>query len=364
LSGSSTGDEWAQGEQNGNTHLAVTPGEVVTYGGWVERVSGTGRIWWGCAIYNSSNNLVQWCPTGAGLGDGSGGTSWGFYEQQVTIPAGGAYMLFYAELHGGGDTDVSLTTGYFDSAVFEGATLWSQTFSYDPFGNITKNGTQSFQPGYSTSTNWITSVGSCNASYDADGEVKNDCLNTYAWDLYGRPVTVNGVGVTYDALGRAVEIDNNGTYSQFQYSPTGFKMQITNGTTALKSFAPLPGGAMALWNPNGPYFRHADWLGSSRLVSSNSRTVYYDGAYGPFGEAYAQSGTNDLMFTGMDQDTASNVYDFPAREYGIQGRWPSPDPSGLLAANPLDPQSLNRFAYVRNRPLFLIDPTGLGQSAA
>ncbi|HKS66095.1 MAG TPA: RHS repeat-associated core domain-containing protein [Candidatus Acidoferrales bacterium] len=87
--------------------------------------------------------------------------------------------------------------------------------------------------------------------------------------------------------------------------------------------------------------------------------MYYDGAYAPFGEPYAQSGTTDLNFTGMNQDTASNVYDFPAREYGIQGRWPSPDPAGLAAVNPMDPQTWNRYAYVRNSPLEMTDPLGL-----
>src|SRR5208282_2492135 len=83
------------------------------------------------------------------------------------------------------------------------------------------------------------------------------------------------------------------------------------------------------------------------------------GAYGPFGEQYANSGTTDLSFTGMNQDTASNVYDFPAREYGIQGRWPSPDPAGLAAVDPSNPQSWNRYAYVGNSPLNSTDPLGL-----
>ena len=87
--------------------------------------------------------------------------------------------------------------------------------------------------------------------------------------------------------------------------------------------------------------------------------MYYDGAYAPFGEPYAQSGSTDLNFTGMNQDTAANVYDFPEREYGIQGRWPSPDPAGLAAVNPMDPQTWNRYAYVRNSPLELVDPTGM-----
>lgn len=61
----------------------------------------------------------------------------------------------------------------------------------------------------------------------------------------------------------------------------------------------------------------------------------------------------------QNQDTASNLYDFPAREYGIQGRWPSPDPAGIGAANLTDPQTWNRYGYVRNTPLIMTDPTGM-----
>ncbi|MGC1130198.1 MAG: hypothetical protein WA875_11610, partial [Candidatus Acidiferrales bacterium] len=87
------------------------------------------------------------------------------------------------------------------------------------------------------------------------------------------------------------------------------------------------------------YYRHSDWLGSSRFASTPSRTLYYDGAYGPFGELYAQTGTTDVSFTGMNQDRVANLYDFPAREYGTQGRWPSPDPSGLSSVHLRDPQT-------------------------
>jgi hypothetical protein len=40
-------------------------------------------------------------------------------------------------------------------------------------------------------------------------------------------------------------------------------------------------------------------------------------------------------------------------------RWSSPDPLGLGAVNPGNPQSWNRYAYVMNDPLALSDPTGL-----
>jgi hypothetical protein len=57
------------------------------------------------------------------------------------------------------------------------------------------------------------------------------------------------------------------------------------------------------------------------------------------------------------------MYDFPFREYSIQGRWPSPDPAGLAAVDPSNPQSWNRYSYVLNNPLGLIDPSGLNECA-
>ena len=38
------------------------------------------------------------------------------------------------------------------------------------------------------------------------------------------------------------------------------------------------------------------------------------------------------------------------------GRWTSPDPLGDLLG---DPQTLNRYAYVRNAPVNYVDPLGL-----
>jgi RHS repeat-associated protein len=246
-----------------------------------------------------------------------------------------------------------------------GATKWQQNFSYDSFGNITKTvptgGTgYSFQPTYSTTTNRMTSIGGSTPSYDSNGNVLNDFLHSYAWDAYSRPITIDGVSVTYDALGRMVEQNRSGVYSEITYAPDGTRIQIMNGQSLTKAFVPLPGGAVAVYAPSALiHYRHADNLGSSRFTSTSSRTMYYDGAYAPFGEPYAQTGSTDLSFTGQNQDTVSNLYDFPAREYGIQGRWPSPDPAGLAAVDPTIPQSWNRYAYAQDQPTEFIDPLGL-----
>jgi RHS repeat-associated protein len=241
----------------------------------------------------------------------------------------------------------------------------SQTFSYDPFGNINKSGSPySFQPSYSVSTNRMISLpGNFTPTYDANGNVTNDSNHTYAWDADGNSISIDTAGLTFDALDRTVEQNRSGTYTEVVYAPSGGKLALMSGTsgqTLQKAFIPLPGRDSAIYTSSGlDHYRHSDWLGSSRLASTPSRAVASTVAYAPFGESYASYGTPDLSFTDQNQDAVSGDYDFMAREYSIEGRWPAPDPAGLAAAHPADPRSWNRYAYVLNNPLNAIDPLGL-----
>ena len=247
-----------------------------------------------------------------------------------------------------------------------GASIWQQNFGYDPFGNITKTvpigGTgNSFQPSYNSATNRMSSVAGFTPTYDANGNTITDPSYTYTWDADGHPLTINGVGLTYDALGRMVEQNRSGTYTEIAYSPTGGKLALLTGQTLQKGLVLLPGGGEAVYNASGLlYYGHSDHLGSMRLGSSPSRTVYFDLAHAPFGEIYASSGGSnvDPAFTGQRQDTVSGLFDFPAREYSNEGRWHSPDPAGRSAASLSNPQSWNRYAYVLNNPLSSVDPQG------
>jgi RHS repeat-associated protein len=244
--------------------------------------------------------------------------------------------------------------------------IWGQSFTYDAFGNIMKtvlSGSSgiSFQPTYSPTTNRIATLPSFIPTYDSNGNLTQDPQHQYSWDSEGRPVTIDSVTLTYDALSRMIEQNSSGVYTQIVYDPLGEKFALMNGQTLTKAFVPLPDGGVAAYTSSGlEYYRHPDWLGSSRLASTPTRGVYADTAYAPFGETYAQSGATDPSFTGQDQNTASNLYDFEYREHSpIQGRWISPDAAGLAAVSPRDPQSWNRYAYVSNRPLLSIDQTGL-----
>ncbi|HXL21323.1 MAG TPA: RHS repeat-associated core domain-containing protein [Candidatus Dormibacteraeota bacterium] len=202
--------------------------------------------------------------------------------------------------------------------------------------------------------------GNFTPTYDANGNVLNDSNHTYAWDADNNSVTVDAVGLAFDALDRMVEQNRSGAYTQIVYAPTGAKLALMNGQSLVKAFFPLPGQAIAVYASSGlDHYRHSDWLGSARLTSSPSRTFLSSTAYAPFGEPYAQSGAADLSFTGQNQDTVSGDDDFLFREYSTQGRWASPDPAGLAAADPSNPQSWNRYAYVLNNPLARIDLLGL-----
>jgi RHS repeat-associated protein len=262
--------------------------------------------------------------------------------------------------------------------------VWSQTFTYDPFGNITKSGSISWIPGYNQSKNQYLTPANCitmggTPCYDSDGNLTADGSNSYTWDASGKMTSINsgnspaacgtsGTCLTYDAIGRMVEVNASGTFTEMLYSPIGKTANMSGSSTVNYSYLPLPGGAtMYSFLPGGTarYFQHKDWLGSARMESGIvNRTEEYDRAFAPFGEVYDRfdlsSGVN---FTGHTQDISSALFDTLNRElHPNQGRWPSPDPGGLSVANPADPQSWNRYTYVTNNPLSATDPLGLGDN--
>ncbi len=261
---------------------------------------------------------------------------------------------------------------------------WNQNFAYDAFGNISKTvptgGTGITYPGYppsqaySSSTNWLQTASGCTPTNDNNGQMTYDCVHNYTWDAEGKMHSVDanpstcstgGECLTYDALGRMVEKTVGSTYTQIVYGPQG-RFATMNGQTFVSAFIPLP-SAQAVYTSASlntstkvAYYRHTDHLGSSRLATTPTQTLYSSTAYGPYGEPYSQAGTTDLSFTGQNQDTVSGIHDFPFRKYPpVQGRWLSPEPAGLGAVDPASPQSWNRYAYVVNNPLSLVDPLGL-----
>jgi|KBSMisStaDraftv2_1062788.scaffolds.fasta_scaffold06930_5 RHS repeat-associated protein len=226
----------------------------------------------------------------------------------------------------------------------------------------------SFLPTYNLANHYQTLPGST-PTYDGNGNLTADGGHNYTWDGDGNPTSIDGNGVTYDALGRMVELSFTWGKDQWVYSPTGKKIGLMLGQTFRGAWVPLPGGGYRLYQANGVTngYRHPDWLGSARLVTSDTQTFISDTSYAPFGEDYGNSGSADLQFTvgSLGELVASatgsqGLFDFDFRKYRpAHGRWISPDPAGLGAVDPSNPQTWNRYAYVENDPLGTVDPLGL-----
>src|SRR5207245_5403293 len=81
--------------------------------------------------------------------------------------------------------------------------------------------------------------------------------------------------------------------------------------------------------------------------------------YYPWGQLWQNNGYGwDARFASLPTfDYDLNLDETLFRLYApAQSRWMSPDP---LAGDILNPQSLNRYAYVTNNPTSMIDPLGL-----
>jgi RHS repeat-associated protein len=105
-------------------------------------------------------------------------------------------------------------------------------------------------------------------------------------------------------------------------------------------------------------FHHSDHLSGASVDTDESGSVVALNDYYPFGDTRIESGEyeNDYTYTGKERDEDTELLYYEARYYNSNiGRFISIDPwSGDIT----DPQSLNKYAYVRNNPLKYVDPEG------
>ncbi len=146
--------------------------------------------------------------------------------------------------------------GYDDSsriASVNCGTIWSQNFGFDQFGNISKSGSSAWQATYSG--NRTQTIPGCSPPtghqdfQDANGNLLSDCTHTYAWDANNNPLSIDTVNLTYDALGRMVEQNNAGVFTEILYSPIG-KLAVMNGQTFKRIYVPFPGGGYGVNDTN------------------------------------------------------------------------------------------------------------------
>lgn len=197
-------------------------------------------------------------------------------------------------------------------------------------------------------------------TYDANGNLTSDGTRTFEWDVRNQLVAVN-VGThrsefAYDGRQQRVRItekDNTLTVSDTRFVWCGenapCQERDVSGATVLKTFT-----RQGLIGAGPPLFNTTDHLESVReLISSDgSLEARYD--YDPFGRSTRVHGTfhSAFGFTGYQVHVPTELELSPYRAYDSnQARFVSQDPIGVEGG-------LNLYAYVMNMPTRFIDPTG------
>ncbi len=222
--------------------------------------------------------------------------------------------------------------------------------------------------------------------YDAAGNQTRVQLGDGTWQRY-----------QYDASGRLLKVKTDGglTYVIYTYGAGGERLvkqeggdnsnqrtyyvwdgnniiteyiESNSSPTApiwLKNYIFLGRRLLATQQPSGSVesvlYYHPDHLGT-RLISNPLTGVVTEQTTLPFGTAFdaESTGTTNRRFTSYDRSTTTGLDYAINRHYdALQGRFTQPDPIGMKAATPADPQSLNLYSYCGNDPVNHLDPDGL-----
>jgi RHS repeat-associated protein len=255
-------------------------------------------------------------------------------------------------------------------AAATGNSTYSQSYTYDPYGNMSCAAspaeTKCMAPTYSPATSHITTSG---YSYDAAGNLTGDGTNTYEWDAEARLAKViNGAGTaistnTYNALGQRVrDVTTSNTTDEAYGADGALLWRYTGGDSNTRAFVPFNGRILAEYyrgSSPGLIFDHPDEIASLTASTLYNGSACQERLFYPFGELWTGAGNYGMHqeFAQLpDYDPETDQYNTLARHYNPTGRWLSPDP---LGGHLEDPQTLNKYAYVRNNPTTSTDPTGL-----
>ncbi len=251
----------------------------------------------------------------------------------------------------------------------------SNSYSYDSNGNRTN-------PGDTTDTNnELTSDGTYNYSYDADGNLiqqtdiaTGDTIN-YTWDYRNRltevtyedadGATTETIQYTYNALNQRIsQTVTNGSgdltlQENYIYDTNGNLLMVLDGSgNVTHTFLNGPNG-QALADDAGSgnvTWNLTDQQGSVRDVINNAGTVVDHIEYDPYGNIISQTSLSNqprFAFAGMQLDQATGLYYDNARYYDSStGQFISQDPKGFGGG------TTNLHGYVDNDPVNLVDPTG------
>jgi RHS repeat-associated protein len=233
------------------------------------------------------------------------------------------------------------------------------SWNIDPWGNRTDQSVTSGSCGTFHATVGANNRFGSPYQYDAAGNMTYDGTHSYTYDDENRLTKVDGGNTAtyvYDAEGRRVEKSVAGLRTDFVYDPSGNVVAETNGSGWQVSYVYANGPLIAQYRDGTTYSIFRDHLGSTRLLTKLDKSVYDSLDLLPYGEQLAGDTGTTHKFTGKERDSESGLDNFGARyDSSAMGRFMSPDMGTFHIDNP---QSLNRYTYALNNPLFYIDPDG------
>ncbi len=257
------------------------------------------------------------------------------------------------------------------------ATGCSSTFSlswgYDAWGNRTdQNVTGGTCNAFHATVNTQNQLSGSPYQYDAAGNMTHDGNHTYFYDAENRLTQVDGTFGScstatacylYDALGRRTTKSVGASQTNYIYGLDGNVIsEVDQNSTWMNVYLHINGQFIAQYLIGSPrtQFILSDHLGSARVLTKYDATLVDSLDFLPFGEQIAGASVTTHKFTDDERDAETNLDRTWFRQYSSSlGRWIHPDPAGLAAVDPGNPQSWNRYAYVLNSPLDFTDPLGL-----